>query len=144
MLYFCLANSKQRADGLYLINLKKQYKMELNIPTLEEIKNIIDISIKNAFESLAPQKTEISKRLSFDEGLKFLNESGYKTSESQLYKRTMLDQVPCLHFGNKIIFDRNELQQWAESRCRVNSTSENATLLLAKSATKKLKAGGRK
>jgi predicted DNA-binding transcriptional regulator AlpA len=38
------------------------------------------------------------------------------SSKSQIYKLSMLNQIPVSHFGKRLIFSRKKLIEWMESR----------------------------
>lgn len=55
--------------------------------------------------------------LSFNEGLEFINEKGLSISESTLYKLTSEKKIPFQRWGGrKIVFVRNELNEWVSER----------------------------
>jgi hypothetical protein len=109
------------------------------IVTTEET---LTLMVKNAVsEAIAPfmpqQKEELKKNLSFNEALEHLNALGYNIGKSHFYKLTMQNEVPCNRFGHKLIFNPEELQNWAESRTK-HSNENPVAEAVAKSAGKKL------
>lgn len=60
--------------------------------------------------------------------------------KSAIYKLTMMDSIPHLKFGKRLVFNRSEVEAWLNERTvRKNSPDEIATLALSKAASKKLR-----
>lgn len=62
------------------------------------------------------------------------------SSKSQLYKLSMLNQIPVSHFGKRLVFSRKELINWMESR--TISTSKDTEVItgrISEAAKKHLK-----
>lgn len=110
--------------------------MNLIIITQEDLAIIVKNAVKEAIVLLAPQNEKPKMNLTFNEGLKFLNENSYKLSQSQLYKKTMDNSVPCSRFGRKVVFRRDELEAWAASRSKSNR-SDSIAKFVAANASKK-------
>ncbi|WP_295810848.1 hypothetical protein [uncultured Apibacter sp.] len=45
----------------------------------------------------------------------FLAEYGYPMPKAKLYKLTAYEHIPCRKFGQKLVFSRKDLLQWAKS-----------------------------
>jgi hypothetical protein len=112
--------------------------MELIVTTQEDLALIVKNAVSAAIGDLKPKEPEVKKKLSFSEAVSFLKEIGYGIGESQLYKKTMNNIIPCKRFGRKIIFDRDELQTWAENRAKNNRGQNTVTASVAESAKCKL------
>lgn len=56
--------------------------------------------------------------LDIDRALEMLGENGYKISKAQIYKLTSAKDIPHRTFGNKLIFSKKELLEWAVSRVK--------------------------
>ena len=101
--------------------------MELILTSKEDLQILINDTVKNAVKSLIPARTEnVKNNLSFNEGIDFLEKIGYPISKSQAYNYTMEGSIPFSKFGKKIIFDRESLQAWAESKLKTNHSNEIA------------------
>jgi predicted DNA-binding transcriptional regulator AlpA len=62
------------------------------------------------------------------------------SSKSQIYKLTMLSQIPHQKYGKRLVFSRKELSDWIEERTiSAPSAGDVMTDRLAKSAKKHLK-----
>ena len=53
--------------------------------------------------------------MTFSKALVFLERQGYVMSKSKLYKLTALNKIPCKKFGNRLIFDSDELINFCEN-----------------------------
>ncbi len=72
---------------------------------IQAIKNIV-----SKFE----KPEEIPKRLTVEKALEFLAARSFEMSKSLLYKKVAKREIPHYHFGNRVIFDTEELIQWCE------------------------------
>ncbi|WP_034256749.1 helix-turn-helix transcriptional regulator [Adhaeribacter aquaticus] len=105
--------------------------MELIVTTTEQLSQIIREEIRKAFSS-KPQPEQLPDRCTLEEAKAI---TGF--SESKIYKLTSAKQIPCKHFGNRLVFSRKELLAWVESQTISSDVSGEATLQLAKSARRK-------
>lgn len=75
--------------------------------------------VKEAVAEAMNEKKATPQTLSVDEAVTYLNANGAKISKSTIYKLTSEGKIPFRRFGErKLIFDRNELEQWAQDRIR--------------------------
>ena len=51
-------------------------------------------------------------------------DNGFPTSKAKLYKMTSQEQIPFMKYGNKLVFSRKALIEWAHQQL-VSSSSEN-------------------
>lgn len=86
------------------------------ILTDEQLQERIDLAIKKRLGETPPKVEERKTILNFKEGILYLNEIGYKCSASLVYKKTMLDEIPCTKFGRRISFNAKDLEQWVKSQ----------------------------
>lgn len=70
-------------------------------------------AIKNTVSKLEKPE-EIPKRLTVEKALEFLAAQSFEMSKSQLYKKVAARTIPHYHFGNRVIFDTEELLKWCE------------------------------
>ncbi len=59
-------------------------------------------------------KTEIDT-MTLGSAFAFLAEYGYPMPKAKLYKLTAYEHIPCRKFGQKLVFSRKDLLQWAKS-----------------------------
>lgn len=86
---------------------------EIIVIRKEELESII----RNVLEEIATKPEELPDTLTMEEAAEYLSKKGLKIKKSSMYKLTMDNLIPFRRFGKrKIIFDRIELDQWAESR----------------------------
>lgn len=57
---------------------------------------------------------EIPKRLTLEKALEFMKTRSFEMSKSQLYKKVAARKIPHYHFGNRIVFNTDELLRWCE------------------------------
>ena len=114
---------------------------EIIITTDERINAIIREAVLQAFGIQQNQQVDIPDKCDLDGAFKFLNqELGYPVRKSTIYKLTANDEIPCQRFGNRLVFSRQELKNWFETKLE-QKTRYNASLELAKAAQKKLRRG---
>lgn len=81
----------------------------------DDLKSVVREAIAEAMSGKKEQPTT----LSVDEAVKYLNDNGIKITKSTIYKHTMDGTIPFRRFGErKLIFDREELEQWAQGRIK--------------------------
>ena len=74
--------------------------------------------------------------------LDYLASLGLPLSKSKQQKLTADGLIPCRKFNNKLIFKQDEIDEWIQSQTSPNvKANGKATLLLAQSATRKLRGG---
>lgn len=57
------------------------------------------------------------KFFTINEAVAHLNAIGYPITKSTMYKKTMANEIPFSRFGGrKIIFSREQLEEWAEAQ----------------------------
>ena len=111
------------------------------VTTPDELRAIV----REAVSTLLPNKKEPVNQvdtITLNDALDLLCQHGFPTSKAKMYKLTSAGEVPFRTYGNKLVFSRMELLQWAESKTKPKHDRTVATLTLARSARRKL--GGRK
>lgn len=82
------------------------------ITTQEELKALIYEVLEGYFKNKElERKMETSDSLSLDAAATFLTERGYPTSKTRLYR---LKAIPFGKYGNRLVFSKKELLEWAE------------------------------
>jgi hypothetical protein len=105
------------------------------VTTPEELRAIVS----EAVAGVLPKPVSESKvdTITLGEALNFLCEQGYPTSKAKVYKLTASGDIPCKRYGNKLVFSRKELLNWAENQTKPKSNSSELVLTLARSARRK-------
>ena len=116
-----------------------QNPFETIIDRLSSIEHCLLDLKRNGIKPAAHSPSSQVDRCGFREALKFLNEEGYKISESQFYKKTSAKEVPCEYFGRKLLFSRKKLLLWLDSQTIDKHASSAVDSALAKSARRKKK-----
>lgn len=97
--------------------------------------------LEELLSGMIPEKQvetkEVQKEyLSFDEGLKYINDKGFKISKSHLYKKTMNKEIGFKRFGGrKIVFEPYALDEWIESQ--LTDKTDNVSESVVRSAKRK-------
>ena len=88
---------------------------EINYNNLPEKVGELWEDVKTIKELLKKRESEvsISQKLTFSKALVFLER--HVMSKSKLYKLTALNKIPCKKFGNRLIFDSDELINFCEN-----------------------------
>jgi len=103
------------------------------VTTPEELRAIVNEAIAE-FLPKTPKKELQPDSLTLNSAIDLLNENGYPTSKAKIYKLTSSQEIPHLKYGNKLIFSRKELLQWAVSQTRRVGNHSEVALTLARSA----------
>jgi excisionase family DNA binding protein len=124
---------------------KNQIMENLVVLKREDLEELLkQISEKTNAEVAAAAEPAPKLKMNIDEALNYINEQGYPISKSTMYKHTMAGTIPFRRFGErKIVFDRDELDQWVSERLTGNDSAEKATKItntVAKAARKKERA----
>lgn len=94
---------------------------------LDQIKKILNPKIQN---EPPPQK-----KLSASDLIIFLREYGLIISKSKLYKLTSANEIPHSKFNNRLVFNKIEIQKWAEDKLSMNKdNTDNSRFCVIKSA----------
>lgn len=108
----------------------------LIITTPEELRAIV----KEAISGLITQssvKESLPDTITLTTALELLAEHGYPTSRAKVYKLTSSGAMPHRKYGNKLVFSRKEVLEWASKESiRVGDHAE-AVLSIARSTRRK-------
>ena len=103
-----------------------------------EFKNCLRESIEE-IKSI-PSPAPLLDRIGLNEACIVLGSKEKPASKAQIYKLTMLNEIPFQKFGKRLVFSRKALQEWMESR--TISTSKDSELItgrVSEAAKKHLK-----
>ncbi len=107
------------------------------LTTPEELRAIVSEAISGIVPKTASQQTEIDT-ITLSDVLTLLREHGYPTSKAKMYKLTSSGEIPCKTYGNKLVFSRKEVLEWAENQTKSkHDNSASVSLTLARSARRK-------
>ena len=106
------------------------------LTTPDELRAIVSEAISGAFPKPVSNPSQIDT-ITLNDTLELLKEHGYPTSKAKLYKLTSAGDIPCKTYGNKLVFSRKEILQWAESQTRPKHDPGRVSLTLARSARRK-------
>lgn len=70
----------------------------------------------------AVPSSDLPDTLSMPNALKVLEDYGFPTSKAKLYKMTSQEQIPFMKYGNKLVFSRKALIEWAHKQLVSNSS----------------------
>lgn len=85
------------------------------LTTPEELRKVVSDVIKELLSPLSLNKGVIDT-VTLSDALSFLLENGFPTSKAKMYRLTSTNQVPHKIYGNKLIFSRKELLEWASKQ----------------------------
>lgn len=109
-----------------------------NLP--QAVAHLIDEmnSIKKMLSNQSQTQTTKPQNLNMEDAIKFMKVHGFIFSKSKIYKLTSINKIPCVRFGNRLIFNSAELLRWCESNTRSSNDIRNqATLKIVQSAQSK-------
>lgn len=98
------------------------------LTTQTELRDLIYEVLKDYFkENKIEQETESSDSMNMEAAIIFLRENGFPTSKATMYRYTSTGKIPFGRYGNKLVFSKKTLIQWAQQRTTKfgeNNTSE--------------------
>lgn len=95
-------------------------------------------AIKKILSNQSQRQTTEPQNLNMDDAIKFMKANGFTFSKSKIYKLTSTNEIPCMRFGNRLIFNSVELLRWCESNTiSSNEIRVQATLEIVRSAQSK-------
>ncbi|MBW8327178.1 MAG: helix-turn-helix domain-containing protein [Prolixibacteraceae bacterium] len=106
------------------------------LTTPDELRAIVSEAISCAFPKPPSNPLQIDT-ITLTDALELLKEHGYPTSKAKIYKLTSARDIPCKTYGNKLVFSRKEILQWAESQTKPKHDSGKISLTIARSARRK-------
>ena len=108
------------------------------LTTPEELRAIV----REAVSTLLPDKNKAISQvdtITLNDALELLSLHGFPTSKAKMYKLTAAGEVPCRTYGNKLVFSRKEILQWAENQTKSKHDRSVVTMTLARSAKRKMR-----
>lgn len=106
------------------------------VTTPEELRAIVSEAVSGVLPKQASTQPLIDT-MTLNDTLELLKEHGYPTSKAKIYKLTSTGKIPCKTYGNKLVFSRREILQWAENQAKPKHDSTKVGLTLARSARRK-------
>ncbi|MCK9282316.1 MAG: helix-turn-helix domain-containing protein [Melioribacteraceae bacterium] len=107
--------------------------MILTPVSVEELVNLIACEVETRIHRVEPKEPP-QDRISLDEACLITG-----SSKSQVYKLSMLNEIPHQKFGKRLVFSRKSLNEWMEKRTiSAPEAGDVMTDRLAKSAKKHL------
>ena len=109
----------------------------LILTTPEELKAIVGEAIAEYLPKQTPKESQ-SDTITLTTTLELLTENGYPTSRAKVYKLTSSGTMPHRKYGNKLVFSRREVLNWAQSQTYDKRDEMSETVItLARSARRK-------
>jgi hypothetical protein len=109
----------------------------LIITTPEELKAIISEAVANIVPQVSNPK-ELPDSITLETAVQVLAEFGFPTSKAKIYKLTSSSTMPFRKYGNKLIFSRKELLEWAEQQTKAPQTPDSLEKIFENSKRKRL------
>ena len=98
------------------------------LTTPDELRAIVS----EALSGMTPKTASINSQIdtiTLNDVLELLREHGYPTSKAKIYKLTSAGTIPCKVYGNKLVFSRREILEWAENQTKFKQdNNENKKL----------------
>ena len=94
------------------------------VATEEQIQEAVFNAVSKFFSGnqQAISCSDLPDTLSMPNALKVLEDNGFPTSKAKLYKMTSQEQIPFMKYGNKLVFSRKALIEWAHKQLVSNSS----------------------
>lgn len=96
------------------------------VATEEQIQEAVFNAVSKFFsgnQQVAPS-SDLPDTLSMPNALKVLADNGFPTSKAKLYKMTSQEQIPFMKYGNKLVFSRMALIEWAHKQLISNRSED--------------------
>ena len=106
------------------------------LTTPEELREIIAEAVSGRVAMVETQK-EFPDSITLDTAVRVLEEFGFPTSKAKIYKLTSSGSMPFRKYGNKLVFSRKELLNWAEQQAKYPNDTSDVVESMYKSAKRK-------
>jgi len=83
------------------------------VTTPDELRKIIEDAISASLKQDRKKEPVVADHLSLDDAVAFLKQSGFPTSKTKIYRLTSTNGIPYKKYGNKLVFSRKKLLDWA-------------------------------
>lgn len=122
--------------------------MTIEVIKAEDLAQVIEQSVKAIIVEVMRQMREGAYYepkdiMTSDELLEYLNHNGIKLSKQTIFDRTHKGTIPYTKAGNKLLFKREEIDQWLDDYCnrgRANKADKSAAVkAMAESAAEIIK-----
>ena len=114
----------------------KKHKLPDNINQLIDVLTFV----KETF--IKPRETDNhSSLLNLDSTLRYLSQSCYQISKSSIYKLTSSNLIPFKRLSRKLIFDKEQLNQWCLEKTSEIESKNVFTYSLSQIANKRIHNG---
>jgi len=87
------------------------------VTTPDELRAIVNEALSGIVPKSASNQPQVDT-LTLNDTLELLREHGYPTSKAKIYKLTSAGTIPCKVYGNKLVFSRKEILEWAENQTK--------------------------
>lgn len=124
-LYFlCRINVEMAVTTAYCLTPKMFDYGNIIVATEEQIQEAVFNAVSKFFSGnqQAVPSSDLPDTLSMPNALKVLEDNGFPTSKAKLYKMTSQEQIPFMKYGNKLVFSRKALIEWAHKQLVSNSS----------------------
>lgn len=108
----------------------------LIITTPEELREIITEAVSGKIAVTETPK-ELPDTITLETAVRVLEEFGYPTSKAKIYKLTSSGSMPFRKYGNKLVFSRKDILDWAEQQTKSPNDSSDAIESLYNSIKRK-------
>ncbi len=85
---------------------------QIIITTPEELRELISNAIEPYFNNVEQPKS-LPDQLTLDQAVAFLNDCGFPTTKTKIYRYTSNGCMPYKKFGNRLVFSKALLLDWA-------------------------------
>jgi hypothetical protein len=106
------------------------------LTTPEELRAIVSEAVSCILPKPVSNQSGIDT-ITLNDALDLLKEHGYPTSKAKIYKLTSAGTIPCKVYGNKLVFSRKAILEWAEHQTKPKHDFSEISLTLARSARRK-------
>jgi hypothetical protein len=113
------------------------------LTTPEELKAIVQDAVSGLLSKSPVKEESLPDTITLATALDLLVEHGYPTSRAKVYKLTSAGAMPHRKYGNKLVFSRKELLQWAQGNTRQVGDLGSVASAIAASANRKNRSYGK-
>lgn len=101
-----------------------------------ELTDKVDLII-NLLDTNVRKREEIPKYMNTEKVLAYFKKNGFPMSVSRLYKLTSIGKIPVHKSGSKLLFIKEEIDQWSEANIHINAGDKNSVQYFIKTSRNK-------
>ena len=83
------------------------------VTTPDELRSLIEEIFTRSCKKVENLEKSSAEHMTLEDAMIFLKGNGFPTSKAKLYRLTSKNEIPHRKYGNKLVFSRKQLMDWA-------------------------------